>query len=345
MNTRTRYFVITSLLVLTVGLTAGLVAYYTGFTTSAFSQQGGPDELKFVPANASLVAYADVQHIMTSGLRQKLRAVMPEKENGQQEFRDHTGINIETDIDRVVAFVAPRLDTGTKFNGSAMVLARGRFDVVKIEALMREHGAVVEDYKGKRLVVGGEHDGKPSLSLAFLEPGLIAVGTNQLVHSAVDLRDGGPSILTNDAMMDRIQGLDSGNAWVTGRFDEVTGQAPIPAEIREKLPPLTWFSASARVDDGVGAVVQAETRDEESANSLRDVIRGGMALAKLQAASRPEFQSLIQSFQLGGSGNSVSLSFDLPVQVLDALGALASQHRRGAQARAADHLPEDDPRQ
>lgn len=336
MNTRTRYFVITSLLVLTVGLGAGLVAYYTGFTTSAFSQQGGPDELKFVPANASFVAYADVQHIMTSGLRQKLRAVMPEKENGQREFQEHTGINIETDIDRVVAFLAPRLEAAAKFPGSMMVLARGRFDVVKIEALMRENGATVEDYKGKRLVVANEHDGQPTLSLAFLEPGLIAVGTNQLVHSAVDLRDGGPSILTNDAMMGRIQSLDSGHAWVTGRFEEFSRQAPIPSEIRDKLPPLTWFSASARIDEGIGAVVQAETRDEESANSLRDVIRGGMALARLQGASRPEFQGLVQSVQLGGTGNNVSLSFDLPVQLLDALGTLASQHHRGVTSGHVD---------
>jgi hypothetical protein len=328
--------------VLTVGLGTGLIAYYTGFTTSAFSQQGGPDELKFVPSNASLVAYADVQHIMTSGLRQKLQAAFPEKEDGKREFQDHTGINIETDIDRVVAFVAPTLETGSdKFPGSAMVLARGRFDVVKIEALMREHGAQVEDYKGKRLVVGGEHNGKPTVSLAFLEPGLVAVGTNQLVHSAVDLRDGGQSILTNDAMMARIRDLDTGNAWATGKFEDLTSHAAILPEIREKLPPVTWFSASARVDDSIGATFRAETRDEESANSLRDVIRGGVALAKLQAASRPEFQGLIQSFQLGGTGNAVSISFDLPVQLLDALGALAGQHRRGIQAMLDDHRHDD----
>jgi hypothetical protein len=332
MNSRTRYVVITSLLVLTVGLGAGLVAYYGGLPTSAFSQQAGPEELKFVPADASLVAYADVQHIMTSGLRQKLRFVMPDKADGRQEFESRTGINIETDIDHVVAFVAPVHQPAGETPGTGMVLARGRFDVVKIEALMRDHGAEVEEYKGKRLVVGSAQNGNPTLSLAFLEPGLIAVGTDRLVHGAVDLRDGGASILTNDPMMTRIRDLDAGNAWAAGKFDELTAKAPIPAEIREKLPPVAWFSASARVDDGLGATIRAETRDEQSANNLRDVIRGGVALARLQAASRPEFQSLIQSFQLGGTGNVVSLSFDLPAQVLDALGAFASQHHRNARA-------------
>lgn len=333
MNSRTRYFVITSALVLTVGLGAGLVAYYIDFPTSAFSKSG-PDELKFVPADASLVAYADVQHIMTSRLRQTLRTVLPGKENGQQEFQNHTGINIETDVDRVVAFVAPTAESGDGFPGSAMVLARGRFDVVKIEALMREHGAEVEEYKGKRLIVGGAHEGRPSLSLAFLEPGLVAVGTDLLIHRAVDLRDGGASILTNDDMMALVRDLDAGNAWAAGRFEALVARAPIPAAVRDRLPPVTWFSASARVDDGVSAVVRAETKDEESASSLRDVIRGGMALAKLQAGSRPEFASLLQSFQLGGTGKTVSLSFDLPSSVIDALGAMASQHHRDRSAQA-----------
>src|SRR5215210_4312863 len=103
MTTKTRYFVITSLLVLTVGLGTGLLAYYVGFPTSAFSSQGGPDELQFLPSDASLVAYADVHEIMTSDLRQKVRSMVPMKEDGQREFENQTGINIETDIDRVVA--------------------------------------------------------------------------------------------------------------------------------------------------------------------------------------------------------------------------------------------------
>ena len=40
---------------------------------------------------------------------------------------------------------------GGTSRGAGMVLARGRFDEVKIEALMREHGAHVENYSGKRL--------------------------------------------------------------------------------------------------------------------------------------------------------------------------------------------------
>ena len=68
MTTRTRYFVIASLLVLTVGLGTGLIAYYTGFQMSAIGRRGGPQELQYVPNRVAVVAYADVHEVMTSEL-------------------------------------------------------------------------------------------------------------------------------------------------------------------------------------------------------------------------------------------------------------------------------------
>ena len=39
-------------------LCTGLVAYYTGLPMGAFSRADGPAELRYVPADAALVAYA-----------------------------------------------------------------------------------------------------------------------------------------------------------------------------------------------------------------------------------------------------------------------------------------------
>jgi hypothetical protein len=88
------------------------------------------------------------------------------------------------------------------------------------------------------------------------------------------------------------------------------------------LPALTWVTASARIDSGVSGLVNAEAKDEEAANSLRDVIRGVIAFGRLQSNAHPEMQSLLQGVQLGGSGNTVALSFDIPAELVDTLGAL-----------------------
>src|SRR5882672_12180682 len=218
MMTRTRYFVVASLLVLGVGVGTGLVAYYVGFPAGAFTRGDGPDELRYIPRDAMVVAYADVADVMASEVRQKLHKAIPFQENGQREFQNQTGINIETDIDHLVACLNPDASTNNK-PGAGMVIARGRFDEVKIEALMREHGAHVEDYKGKRLIVADKdsagditrgHAG--SFSLSFMEPGLAALGSTKLIRSAIDLHQGGAnpqtglaSVTGNEELMSLVR--------------------------------------------------------------------------------------------------------------------------------------------
>ena len=328
MTTRTRYFVIASLLVTGVGLSTGLVAYYVGFPAGAFSRRGGPEELEFVPRDAAVLAYANVQEVMTSELRQKLRQVLPLHENGQKELQNQTGINIETDIDRVVACLYP--DRDSERGGAGMVLARGRFDETKIESLMREHGAHVEDYNSKRLIVADIPSHEAGLfAVSFIEPGLAAIGSAKIVKTAIDLHQAGnnpqtgvQSVTGNDELMDLVRALDSGNAWAVGRFDALTSRAHLPEDVTSRIPAITWFSVSTHINGGLRGVLRADTRDEEAANNLRDVIRGFLALGKLQAGSRPEIQAMMQSLELGGTGKTVALSFDVPATVFDVIGAL-----------------------
>jgi hypothetical protein len=211
---------------------------------------------------------------------------------------------------------------------------------VKIEALMREHGAQVEVYKGKRLITAmtPEFPSAPdvpfptpavpqiprqSFSLTFVEPGLVALGTTSLVQHVIDLHNGGgESALTNEGLMERVRALESGNVWAVGRFDVLRARANLPEAVADRLPPITWFSVSGRVNGGIRAVLSAEARDEAAAKNLRDVIQGFLALAKLQTNSQPQIQQFVDSLQIQGTGNTVALSLDVPAQVFDALSAL-----------------------
>jgi hypothetical protein len=333
MVARTRYFVIVSLLVLGVGLGTGLVAYYVGFPAGAFTQSGGPNELQYIPRTAAVVAYANVGEIMASELRQKLHAALPMPAEGQRELEERTGINIETDIDRVVACINPDPDSANA-HGGGMVLARGRFNETKIESLMREHGAQVEDYRTKRLIVAATNqNGEPmrhSFAAAFLEPGLVALGSTNLVRSAIDLHQTGDnpqaglqSVTGNEELMNQVRSLETGNAWAVGRFDALQSQARLPQEVASRIPAITWFAVSGHINGGLRGVVRAETRDEEAANNLRDVVRGFLALGKLQSGGRPEVQTMMQSLELGGSGKTVAVSFTVPAEIFDAIRAMA----------------------
>jgi len=329
MTSKTRYFVIASLLVIGVGLGTGLVAYYVGFPAGAFAGRGGPAELEYVPRDAAVIAYADVRDVMTSELRQKLRSAIPmPAENGQHELEEKTGINIETDVDRVIACVYPDRNGTTSHGG--MVLARGRFNEGRIEGLMREHGAHVEDYRTKRLVVSDVIDGRSGqFALAFVEPGFVALGSANIVRASIDLHQAGnnpqtgvESVTGNEELMNLVRSLETGNAWAVGRFDALTSQAHLPESVVSQIPAITWFSVSTHINGGIRGVLRAETRDDEAANNLRDVVRGFLALGKLQSGSHPEIQAMMQSLELGGTGKTVALSFDVPLQVFDLIESL-----------------------
>ncbi len=336
MTAKTRYFLFGSALVLVVGLSIGVVAYYGGGASTLFGAGPGPDELRYIPRDAAVVAYADVRQVMTSELRQRLRQMPGQSDEGRQEFRDKTGIDIERDIDRVVACMEPHAAEGDSAQG--LVVARGRFDVARIEGLARENGAAIETYKGKRLMTHVAHrqhesaeeqarkgEPEPELAVAFIEPGLVALGSVAAVRGAVDLASGGENVTDNADMMKFVTEMDDGSVWAVGRFDAIASQAHLPEDVTSRIPPITWFAASGRVNGGMHAVIKAEARDEQAANNLRDIVRGFIALAKMQTGNKPEAAALWPAIEMGGTGTEVSISFAVSSALLDAIG---SAHRQ-----------------
>jgi hypothetical protein len=320
MTRQTRYFMFGAIAVLLVGLCTGMVAYYAGLPMGAFGQTQTLSELNYVPSDAALVAYCDVQDVMRSELRQRVNKSMPHREQGQEEFERQTGINLEHDIDRVVAFLVPG---GTNEDYAGMMVATGRFDALRLEALAREHGGTVEDYRGTRLLSRAGGPGGRSMTIAFLQPGVVAVGDTANVRRAID-GVGGQNITTNQEVMNLVREVDGGNAWAVGRFDALMARANLPQGVANQIPAIRWFSASGQVNGGVSGLLRAETRDEQGGQNLRDVVNGFLALARLQASSQPELQVLVNSLQVSGTGRTVALSFSLPVEVIEALGSISA---------------------
>jgi hypothetical protein len=352
MNRTSRLFLMGSGFVLAAGLGTGLVAYY-GSGLSALASAGraiGPDELKYVPESAAVVAYANVRDVMNSEFRQKIRTVLPDHDTkGQEEFQRETGINIEQDIDYVLAWMTPAPsgpDKGVRPVG--LVLAHGRFDTAKLEALALSHGGLVESIGNVKVIrpdanrrrdrveveapatpdasrsvhqhIRRHHDGAAPM-VAFLEPGLIAIGEEATLRAAIAHgNSGGRSIRDNQDMANLIGDLEgSSNVWAVGRMDALTSNASLPEPLREHLPAVKWFSASSHVGAGVSGLLRAEARDEDAAKNLRDVLQGFMAMARLHAGQKPELAPVMQSLNVSGSGNTVALSFEVPPALVDAL--------------------------
>jgi hypothetical protein len=333
MTQSTRYFLVASGLIVVVGLGTGLVAVYSGGFQGG--RPAGPDGLGYVTSEATAVAYADVRHIMDSEFRQRLRTVLPAGE-GKDRLLTETGIDVERDIDTVVAGLSPAiLDAG-----GPVVILRGRFDAARIEASAVRHGATAEEYKGKRLLRAPQHpvlsEGAPAEptpaepvdagqerpGIAFLEPGLIALGRMDGIRRAIDAAERGETAATNADLMRFIGDVaTSGDAWVAGRLDSLPARSDWPDAMSAHLSAIQWFSVSAGVDRAVTCRFRAEARDEKSAEDLRAMINGALAMARAMAGGDTRLTTLLDSVQSTGSGAGMEISFTVPPDMLDFIGS------------------------
>lgn len=313
MTKRTRYFIAAASLIMVASLCTGLVAYYSG-GLPLMANRSANDDLSYVPADASVVAYANVRDIMSSEFRQKLRQAMPTGE-GRDEFFDETGIDLERDVTSVLAAFSSNGADANNPENNAVVLVRGVFNQGQIQVSATQRGAKITEYKGKQVI------SMDDTGVAFLEGGLVAIGKQAAVERAIDAHSGA-NVTTNADVMRLIGDVDpNANAWAVGKMDDMQKVANLPAEVKGQMPAVQWFSVTGHVNGGVSGTLRAEASDDKSAENLRAVINGGLALARMQMGRDAKLDAIINSLQMTGTGKTVGLSFNLPSDVIDMLGA------------------------
>jgi hypothetical protein len=310
MGSRTRYFLIGSALVVVVGMAAGLVAYYSGVRSLG---GGARADMAYVPAEARAVGYADVRTIMDSQFRQRLRETMPVSD-GREHLLAATGIDIEKDIDSVVAGIL-----GTAEQGGAVIIVRGRFDQTRIERLATEHGATAEEYKTVR-VLSGPAGAQGLTGVAFLQPTVVAFGHLNGLKAAIDAEAGRTSVVSDTALMRAVSDIESGgDAWLVSRTSAFPAQNELPDMVRRHLDGLEWVALSASVNETVRAQVRVEARDEKAAEDLRAVIGGAIASVRMFGGENAGIAEALKSIETAGRGRTVTLSFSAPASMVDLL--------------------------
>lgn len=328
MTKRTRIFLTVAGSILVLGLGTGVLASYMGLQNIVTLGTVGPDELAYIPQDTRILAYANVREVMDSELRARIMALRPggpDGPDGDDTLLEATGLNIERDVDSLLVSMVGGEGVGGGGSALPILVVRGRFNNGLIEAAILQHTGAgnsrVDTHQGSRLVVGAGPDGS-EFAVAFAEPGLLVLGSHDGVKRALDAKASGTNVADNAEVMNLVRDSDDGNAWAVMRFDELTGRANLPPEITNHLPAITWFSAKGHINGGLRATLRAETRDDAAAQNLREVIRGFMALARLQGGQQAEFAALLNSLELGGTGKTVSIGFAVDSAIIDALGAL-----------------------
>lgn len=310
MSKGTRYVVFGGGGLVVAGLTIGLVAWLGGGLPAL--AQGHPDELRHLPAGAALISFANVREVMDSELRERLREHDPEI-GRSADLETWTGIDIDTDIDRVAAALAPN----DRDDPDGIVVLAGRFDAERIESTAIARGGIRVEHDGRPLILldinrddAGDDDG----ALAFLEPGVLALGSETLVRQALD---GGAGADSDERLMGLLEHVDDGStAWTVGSLDDLRDGEWIPAQLASQTSQIAAFALGGQVNGGVRGRLTAEATDEETGRNLRDLVQGFLALGRLQAAERPELATVLNALQLSLDGSNVMLSFDVPADTL-----------------------------
>jgi len=339
MTSKSRYFLVGASLTLVLGLAVGLVAYYS-YRGGAGAEAGLPAELGWVPSDADMVAYANVSAVMHSGLRRDLENLAAgHGRGGRHPMHEVVGIDLEEQVSHVVAYVShPEQESGVP--PQVLLLCRGTFDQARVEQFLLEHGGTAEEYHAKRLVTrhrtaaassDPNRNQNPSearephqeFAVGFVEPGLVAVGRSDLVRHALDRPSsalkGSAGVASNAEMIEMIRHTAGSTAWVVGRFEAVKKTVGIPDRLTQQVPQLRLVSAKANINGGLKATLRAETADAAAADQMRDVVRGFVSLARLQAGTKPELQSVLKSLELSGTGTTVQMSFALTPETFRAM--------------------------
>jgi hypothetical protein len=326
MTRGTRFFLAGSAVIVVLGLGTGLVAYYNGNLPLGLGR-GDDKQLAYLPADAAAVGYADVRTIMDSQFRQKLRQTMPAGEE-LAKFKDELGVDIEHDIDSVICAYMGGDPTSEHH---AVVVVRGRFNDGQIETMATQHGMTASTYNGKKMLSMTMHEGMgqtaPTATIAFLEPGVLALGDGPTVQRAIDAGASGTDVRKNAELMaviDDVRG--SGNAWFVGKLDAMKANSPIPQEISQHLPPVNVVAASVHINGGLRGSLRADAIDDKSAEQLRDVVKGALAAGHLMTGQNPKIEAMLNSLQITGSGKSVGVSFTVPTELLDVINGAAAAH-------------------
>ena len=258
-----------------------------------------------------MVAYANVRALMASPLRDRLRelgSVHP----AIATLQEWTGASLERDVDDLVFSSEAVGDIVAQ----PLMILTGRFDSRRLDMYARDHGGRIESYSGARVVLAPRQAGDAAIVLPT--SGLALLGDAPSVRRALDAKAGAVRAITdNVGFMRTVAGLDDRAAWSVATLQAVIARAAIPADVAAQLPAIDWLAASGRFGPTARGELSAQARDEIAAGSLRDLVRGFMALARMQAARNRELRGALASAALAGDGTTVTLSFDVTPGLLD----------------------------
>ncbi len=278
--------------------------------------------VNLIMPEAKVVIGIEVDQARPSPFGQYLLAQIQPGDPALQKLMTETGFDPRKSISEIlIASTGPHLA-----KASGLVLARGTFDIARIESAAQAHGGTITPYAGVDMVT---HSGaKEARAIAFPDDTTAILGDVASVQGAITRLHGaeGPS----QQMQNTIQTAGTGNDfWFVTLVPLASFSSNIPDQsVNNAMKGSNLFqtvqqaSGGVKFGDPVRVTGQALTGSQKDAQSLVDAVRFLTGLVTMNRQKDPAaavIASLVDAMQIQASANTMTVSLSIPEKQLESL--------------------------
>ncbi len=269
-----------------------------------------------VPPDTSILVGARLDQLRNTAVYQRhaSRIALPRID----EFARETGVDPRRDLQEAL-FCSNGRDR-------AVLLVRGTFTPAQIEPKLQKRGVKPQSYKGYTLF--GDERG----AVFFLNAATALAGATPALREIIDGRGrnllGIPKPL--QPLLASLRASDQ--FWTVFNGSAIRLPAPDDSNlgnINRLARAVQTGAVGADLQSGLSLRAHAACADDSSARQIHDALKGLIGLGRLSAPdSQPDLLKLYDSIQVRLQGREVSLSADVPQDLVDRFVNIFVEERR-----------------
>jgi len=299
---------------------------------AGLSVAADPALLRMIPPGAAFVAGVRADQIKSSRFGQYILDQLKTEDENMNKFVSATGFDPRQDLTELIVAsnsAAPRRQN----HGKTVVLARGRFDVSRIQSFALASGSSTTSYNGVQIFTGRE-DSRGWLAIP--DSATAVAGDPDYVKLAIDARQA-PGPVLDAKTLNTI--TDLGNrfdAWMlTASLAAITSGIRAPqlggAGNGNLVQSVDSVNGGVRFGPDVEVMAEAQMRSAKDAAAMADVVRFLMGMMQMNAQNdkrAAELARLLEKMELKATGTQLRMSLTIPEDMLETFLKPASAGRQ-----------------
>lgn len=282
-------------------------------------------EVALLPDESAMVIYGDVQRISQSALAADVIAHFEgelQREMSDSDFvkfKEATGFDPKRDLHTVLVGAKE----GKRNGENAAIIVHGQFDAPRIVAYIKEELAQherelpwqEENIAGHQVYFGERRE---NFGICFANANTIYLGRKDWL---TEVLEGRATPALPQAFLAAEKSLRYGEQFWLGLAIDPASQ-DFARELREKFPKseaVKDVAFSARAGEGVEFEGRVQCDNEENSMLIVDLLKGGLAAAKLQVSKDRNAVDALNSIKITSKGNEVLLQGELTKKYFDSL--------------------------